>query len=100
MRSIRRTVLAAVLGLASFAVIAPANATVPGTNGKIAFDSSFGEGSQVFSMAATGGTITNLTNNPGHNNVWPSWSPDGTRVAFATNRDNNFEIYVMDAGGT
>ena len=27
-------------------------------------------------------------------------SPDGTRLAFATNRDGDFEVYVMNADGT
>ena len=29
----------------------------------------------------------------------PRWSPDGRKIAFMTNRDGNFEIYVMDADG-
>ena len=29
----------------------------------------------------------------------PAWSPDGTRVAFASFRDGDREIYVMDADG-
>jgi TolB protein len=29
----------------------------------------------------------------------PAWSPDGTRIAFASTRDGNAEIYVMDADG-
>jgi Tol biopolymer transport system component len=28
---------------------------------------------------------------------FPTWSPDGTQVAFHSNRDGNMEIYVMDA---
>jgi TolB protein len=28
------------------------------------------------------------------------WSPDGTKIAFNTNRDGNQEIYVMNADGS
>ena len=30
----------------------------------------------------------------------PAWSPDGKRIAFASERDGNREIYVMNADGT
>jgi Tol biopolymer transport system component len=30
----------------------------------------------------------------------PFWSPDGSQVAFVSERDGNAEIYVMDADGT
>ena len=29
----------------------------------------------------------------------PVWSPDGTKIAFNSYRDGNWEIYVMDANG-
>ncbi len=32
--------------------------------------------------------------------VEPSWSPDGSRIAFASQRSGNFDIYVMNADGT
>jgi Tol biopolymer transport system component len=28
-----------------------------------------------------------------------SWSPDGARIAFASDRDGNWEIYLMNADG-
>jgi len=32
--------------------------------------------------------------------VLPAWSPDGSRIAFASKRDGNWEIYVMNADGS
>ena len=46
---------------------------------------------------ATG--ISTLLTNVGANNR-PVWSPDGTQIAFASNRDGDFDIYVMDADGS
>ena len=45
-------------------------------------------------MNADGSNLTNLTNNSAADNR-PSWSPDGTKIVFGTNRDGNDEIYVM-----
>ncbi len=35
----------------------------------------------------------------GDTDVEPDWSPDGKKIVWSTNRNGNFEIYVMDAGG-
>ncbi|MCA1602520.1 MAG: hypothetical protein LC776_13045 [Acidobacteria bacterium] len=56
----------------------------------------------IWVMNATGDNQVKLTN--AANNVFntkPTWSPDNTRIAFASNPGNgNAEIYVMNADGS
>ena len=46
-----------------------------------------------------GDNPTNLTNTPGLD-AEAHWSPDGSRIAFRSERDGNSEIYIMDADGS
>ena len=50
-------------------------------------------------MNADGSNQVRLTNNSVED-TGPSFSPDGTKIAFRTNRDGNNEIYVMNPDGT
>jgi Tol biopolymer transport system component len=75
--------------------------TVPGRNGKIAF-SSYRDGNfDIYTTEADGSNVQRLTNNPASDSS-PKWSPDGTKIAFISNRDGNPtpDIYVMNADGT
>ena len=54
--------------------------------------------SEIYVMDADGGNLQNLTNHPSDDRS-PSWSPDGKRIVFESDRDGNPDIYVMDADG-
>ncbi len=43
-------------------------------------------------------SVSPLTHDPGISE-WPTWSPDGSVLAFASNRSGNFEIYVRRVEG-
>ncbi len=45
--------------------------------------------------ADTQQVVSPLTDNTA-SDITPVWSPDGTRIAFASNVNNNFEIYVLN----
>jgi len=54
---------------------------------------------EIFVMDSDDGLgQTNLTDDPA-NDEDPSWSPAGNKIAFASDRDGDFEIFVMDSDG-
>ena len=55
---------------------------------------------EIYVMDVDGGNRENLSNHP-VDDMDPDWSPDGTKIAFVSNRDLGVDqIYVMDADGT
>jgi Tol biopolymer transport system component len=70
----------------------------------------------IYTMNADGSDIRRLTTTPGEDG-WPSWSPDGRQIAYATSRDDCrnskaagclrtgdigpfFDLWVMNADGS
>jgi Tol biopolymer transport system component len=50
-------------------------------------------------MSLAGGESEALTGGP-FNDASPTWSPDGSRLAFWSDRSGNGDIYVMTIGDT
>src|SRR5688572_24128844 len=79
----------------------PAGAAFPGENGKIVFvsnrlsaDSPEGD-EEIYTMDPDGNDVTRLTTNAARDFA-PAFSPDGSKIAFVSDRDGNREIFVMD----
>src|SRR5262249_27377812 len=45
------------------------------------------------------GAVRQLTNNLKKSGTSPAWSPDGSTLAFATDRDDKRQIYLIDPRG-
>ena len=70
-----------------------------GRRSGIAFSSTRDGNSEIYIMDTDGGNQVRLTNHPEEDSN-PSWSPDGRRIAFVSNRDKGYDhIYVMDSDG-
>jgi len=53
----------------------------------------------IYTVNADGSNLRNLTSHSSFD-IFPSWSPDGKKIAFVSFRDGNGEIYVMNADGS
>lgn len=52
----------------------------------------------IYTVPATGGKATQLTTHQAHD-TRPVWSPDGKRIAFASDRNGNFDVFIMNKEG-
>jgi len=77
-------------------------------NGDCFFHDCTGWNGEIYVMNADGSDPRRFTDDPG-DDTSPTWSPDGTRIAFAALRNveggvddpsENYEIYVMDDDGS
>ena len=57
---------------------------------------------EIYVMNADGSGVTRLTHNSEWDDGFPAWSPDGSRIAFASDRadGSNYQIHVMRADGS
>ena len=52
----------------------------------------------IYTVSANGGRALQITTHPSHD-TRPVWSPDGKRLAFASDRMGSMDIYVVDKEG-
>lgn len=54
----------------------------------------------IYTVPVTGGRAHQLTSNAAYDTA-PFWSPDGSRIAFTSDRDGSADVFVVEsAGGT
>jgi TolB protein len=90
-------IAAAVLGaclVALLAVSEEAQAAFPGKNGRIAYQGSDGVIYTIDPINPDGGGKTEVTRGE-----QPSYSPDGTKIAFGVSDGHDAEIYTVEATG-
>ena len=84
-----------ILAVLLLALPASAGAIVPGTNGRIAFDSDHDSTSDIYTVEPDGTGVLRLTTSRDYEDD-PAWSPNGRRIAYIRRQ----EVWVMDADGS
>ncbi|MFO0749236.1 MAG: hypothetical protein U1F43_26770 [Myxococcota bacterium] len=67
-------------------------------DGRMIASISYGDQSDLYLLSQDGSVVKNLTNS-GADEVGPTFSPDGSKVAFVSNAAGAPQIYVMSADG-
>ena len=72
----------------------PAEATFPGKNGRIAYNTGANACCVIYTINPGGGGKTKVTMGE-----IPSYSPNGHRIAYSDLDGNDLEIYTINVGG-
>jgi tricorn protease len=54
----------------------------------------------IFTAPVEKGPTRNLTNSSGAHDKWARWSPDGTKIAFLSDRSGEEELYIIAQDGS
>ena len=100
LRALTVTAVLAVLSLGQMAM--PADAAFIGTNGNIAFVSArngFPADNDLYTMTSAGASQTRITS-LNQDELYPSWSPDGTKIVFQRDPGLHPAIWVVNSDGS
>jgi Tol biopolymer transport system component len=100
--AVARAAIAALVAVAFLLAPAGAQATFPGTNGKIAFVSArdgFPSDADLYTMGYDGSNQTRITSLD-HDETSPAWSPSGTKLVFQQDPGVHPEIWSANADGS
>ena len=96
---VRWVASAAVVSALIGAVPVSATGVAPSGNGVIAFVQRVGGQSQIYVMRPDGGSVARLSDGSASDRS-PVWSPDGSLLAFVSDRLGRASLFVMAADGS
>jgi tricorn protease len=60
----------------------------------------FGARGDIFTAPVEKGPVRNLTNSSGAHDKWPKWSPDGSKIAYMSDKTGEDELWTVAQDGS
>jgi Tol biopolymer transport system component len=98
----RRPLVLLALVLVSLSAASAAHAAFPGQNGRIVFSSDRESYSisEIYSAAPDGSDVKRLTWSLDDWKQEPTWSPNGSKIAYEAPSQGRFHVFVMNSDGS
>jgi Tol biopolymer transport system component len=97
----RQVALVSLMALAATLVATgpvPAQATFPGTNGRIAFEACNNVACQIFTSNPDGTALRQVTHHG--DNYLADWSPDGTKLTYVSTASGDTAVWIANDDGS
>jgi TolB protein len=66
---------------------------------RVVSQSPYQDSNEICVMNADGSGVMAITSAPTAFDSNPTWSPDGARIAFSSDRDGDYDLYVVKVEG-
>ncbi len=93
-------ILVGLVTLSALMASCQSQSTLVNQNGELAYETEQDSSSLIVAIQADGTQQRNIVSSSTYSVIYPTYSPDGSRIAFESNKNGKWDIYVANIDGS